>query len=137
MTSPALNVSSAYKKRKDFELLHIIVVLEQFKCRKTSNLLGFDEFEMLFFLLQTNVMHLKQAYQFSLCRWTVANCKCIKCCNFEDRSATHWAHLSYMGVSKNTQTKLCACTIFRRERSTEKTKPRQEDAGSGNARGRG
>lgn len=90
----------------------------QQRLSKTSNLLGFDESEMLCFFLQVNVMHLKCQCQFSLSSWTVATVNASNVWNFEDRIATHWAHLSY-GILKNTQTKHSVCTVCRRHVDTK------------------
>lgn len=93
-----------------FGLLYFFCCWQQNTCPedfpKHQMYWGLDEFEMLCFLLQMNVMHPKH--------------------KFQDRIATHGAHLSCR-IFEDTQTKHRACR--------KETKPRRGDAGSGNAWG--
>lgn len=99
----------------------------------TPNLLGFDEFEMLCFLLQVNVMHLKHEFQFSLGRRTVATVNASNVWTLKT-GLQHTEHISPMGFLR-THKPNRAYVQYVGDRSTQETKPRRGDAGSGNAWG--
>lgn len=82
-----------------------------------------------------NVMHLKHECQFSLGRRTVATADASDVGNFEDRIATHWAHLSLRDSREHTQTKRSVCTVCRREVNTERPNWGGEMLAQGNAWG--
>lgn len=121
MTSPAQKVSSACQKKE----LSLFLFTE---LQDSKTLLGVNEFEMLCFLLQIDASWTGVSIQ---PQGDCCNCKCIEYWNFEDRIATLWAYSSYRTL-ENTQTKQNVDTVCR-DRSTQKTKLRRGDAGSGSA----
>lgn len=114
MTSPAQKVSSAYQSGKSSikpVVLFLLTAVQLCKrLSKTSNLLGSDEFEMLCFLLQINVMHLKHECQFSRSKGTVATVNASNVGTLKTGLQHTVQNLSY-GILENTQTKRSACTV--------------------------
>lgn len=94
----------------------------QQRLSKTSNLLGFDESEMLCFLLQVNVMHLKYECQFSLSSWTVATVNASDVGTLKT-GLQHTGHISPTGFSRTHKPNI-VYVQYAGESSTQKTKPR-------------
>lgn len=88
---------------------------------------------MLCFLLQVNVMHLKHEFQFSLGRRTVATVNASNAWTLKT-GLQHTEHISPMGFLR-THKPNRAYVQYVGDRSTQETKLRRGDAGSGNAWG--
>ena len=141
MTSPAQKVSSACRRRKRLEThlscSTIVVIYYSYTMwvkdfSNTSNLLGFYEFEMLCFLLQINMMHLKHQCQFSLSRRTTVNASNV---GTVKTGLQHSGHISPMGVFRTHRPNTAYhCTMCRGQVDT-KDRAAEGAAGSGNAWG--
>lgn len=134
-TESQFSLSKKKEPWDTFSLLHMLFTAVSVCQRlpKTSNLLGFDEFEMLCFLVQINVMHRKHECQFSLGRRTVATVNASNVGTLKT-GLQHTGHISPTGFSRTHKPNI-AYVQYVGDRSTQKTKPRRGDAGSGNAWG--